>query len=64
MVFRRYHSPVNLSTRERQLITTLVVLLIVLATFHLFGLVAYVALWLIVMSPRLASVRQLLSASV
>src|SRR2546423_14149975 len=35
MVFRRYHSPVNLSTRERQLITTLVVLLIVLATFEL-----------------------------
>src|SRR5437667_367661 len=35
MVFRRYHSPVNLSTRERQLITTLVVLLIVLATFQL-----------------------------
>jgi predicted PurR-regulated permease PerM len=35
MVFRRYHSPVNLSTRERQLITTLVVLLIVLATFQI-----------------------------
>src|SRR6266496_4300413 len=30
MVFRQYHSPVNLSTRERELITTLVVLLIVL----------------------------------
>jgi predicted PurR-regulated permease PerM len=35
MVFRQYHSPVNLSTRERQLITTLVVLLIVLATFQI-----------------------------
>src|SRR5438128_356246 len=35
MVFRQYHSPVNLSTRERQLLTTLVVLLIVLATFQL-----------------------------
>jgi len=35
MVFRRYHAPVNLSTRERQLITTLVVLLIVLATFQI-----------------------------
>jgi predicted PurR-regulated permease PerM len=35
MVFRRYHSPVNLSARERQLLTTLVVLLIILATFQL-----------------------------
>ena len=35
MVFRKYHSPVNLSTRERQLLTTLVVLLIILATFQL-----------------------------
>src|SRR3989440_2188567 len=35
MVFRQYHSPVNLSTRERQLLTTLVVLLIVLASFQL-----------------------------
>src|SRR5207253_9799441 len=35
MVFRQYHSPVNLSTRERQLLTTLVVLLIILATFRL-----------------------------
>jgi predicted PurR-regulated permease PerM len=35
MVFRQYHSPVNLSTRERQLLTTLVVLLIILATFQL-----------------------------
>ena len=35
MVFRQYHSPVDLSTRERQLITTLVVLLIVLATFQI-----------------------------
>ena len=35
MVFRRYHSLVNLSTRERQLLTTLVVLLIILATFQL-----------------------------
>jgi len=35
MVFRRYHSPVNLSTRERQLLTTLVVLLIILASFQL-----------------------------
>ena len=35
MVFRRYHSPVNLSRRERQLLTTLVVLLIILATFQL-----------------------------
>src|SRR6266566_5609899 len=31
MVFRRYHAPVNLSARERQLITTLVVLPIALA---------------------------------
>jgi predicted PurR-regulated permease PerM len=35
MVFRRYHSPVNLSRRERQLITILVVLLILLATFQI-----------------------------
>src|SRR2546423_10139785 len=35
MVFRQYHSPVNLSTRERQLLTTLVVLLIVLVSFQL-----------------------------
>src|SRR2546428_4869823 len=35
MVFRQYHSPVNLSTRERQLLTTLVVLLIILAKFQL-----------------------------
>src|SRR5438309_4810617 len=35
MVFRQYHAPVNLSTRERQLVTTLVVLLIVLASFQL-----------------------------
>jgi predicted PurR-regulated permease PerM len=35
MVFRRYHSPVNLSRRERQLITILVVMLIVLATFQI-----------------------------
>src|SRR5205823_13090287 len=35
MVFRQYHSPVNLSTRERQLLTTLVVLLIILASFQL-----------------------------
>jgi predicted PurR-regulated permease PerM len=35
MVFRQYHSLVNLSTRERQLLTTLVVLLIILATFQL-----------------------------
>lgn len=39
MVFRRYHSPVNLSTRERQLLTTLVVLLIILATFQLLSYV-------------------------
>ena len=35
MVFRQYHSPVNLSMRERQLLTTLVVLLIILASFQL-----------------------------
>jgi predicted PurR-regulated permease PerM len=35
MVFRQYHSLVNLSTRERQLLTTLVVLLIILASFQL-----------------------------
>ena len=35
MVFRRYHSPVNLSKRERQLLTTLVVLLIILASVQL-----------------------------
>lgn len=35
MVFRQYHSPVNLSKRERQLLTTLVVLLIILASVQL-----------------------------
>jgi predicted PurR-regulated permease PerM len=35
MVFRHYHSPVNLSSRERQLLTTLVVLLIILAFFQI-----------------------------
>jgi predicted PurR-regulated permease PerM len=35
MVFRQYHAPVTLSTRERQLVTTLVVLLILLALFQL-----------------------------
>src|SRR2546423_3144471 len=35
MVFRRYHAPVNPSTRERQVITTMVVLHIVLATFQI-----------------------------
>src|SRR5947208_9621090 len=35
MVFLQYHSPVSLSTRERQLLTTLVVLLIVLVSFQL-----------------------------
>jgi len=35
MVFRQYHAPVNLSGRERQLVTTLVVLLIILALFQL-----------------------------
>src|SRR5688572_30723817 len=35
MVFRQYHSPVNLSRRERQLLTTLVVLLIIIASFQL-----------------------------
>ena len=35
MVFRQYHAPVNLSTRERQLVTTLVVLLIILAVFEI-----------------------------
>jgi predicted PurR-regulated permease PerM len=35
MVFRQYHAPVNLSTRERQLVTTLVVLLIILAVFQI-----------------------------
>jgi predicted PurR-regulated permease PerM len=39
MVFRQYHSPVNLSTRERQLLTTLVVLLIILASFQLLSYV-------------------------
>jgi predicted PurR-regulated permease PerM len=39
MVFRQYHSPVNLSPRERQLLTTLVVLLIILASFQLLSYV-------------------------
>jgi predicted PurR-regulated permease PerM len=39
MVFRQYHSPVNLTTRERQLLTTLVVLLIILATVQLLAYV-------------------------
>src|SRR5438046_8443383 len=40
MVFRQYHSPVNLSTRERQLLTPLVVLLIVVVSFQLLADVA------------------------
>src|SRR5256712_9141127 len=35
MVFRHYHSHVSLSTRERQLVMTLVVLLIILASFQI-----------------------------
>jgi predicted PurR-regulated permease PerM len=35
MVFRQYHALVNLSARERQLVTTLVVLLIILALFQI-----------------------------
>src|SRR5205814_2718711 len=35
IVFRRYHAPVNPSSRERQLIATVVVLLIVVATFQI-----------------------------
>src|SRR5256712_6053484 len=41
---RRYHSGVNLSPRERQLLTILVVLLIIVAAFQIIG-----ALWLAVL---------------
>src|SRR5437762_4762450 len=72
MVFRRYHAPVNLSTRERQLITTLVVLLIVLATFQILAdltevlsrvadvLVTFVAAWAMscLLSPLVTQIAQ------
>src|SRR3989454_2341944 len=41
---RRYHSGVNFSSRERQLLTTLVILLIIVAAFQIIG-----ALWLAVL---------------
>ena len=72
MVFRRYHSPVNLSTRERQLITTLVVLLIVLAMFQILAdltevlsrvadvLIIFVAAWAVsyLLSPLVNRIDQ------
>jgi predicted PurR-regulated permease PerM len=72
MVFRQYHSPVNLSTRERQLLTTLVVLLIVLATFQLLSyltdalsrvadvLIIFVAAWAVsyLLSPLVTRIDQ------
>src|SRR5216683_6779812 len=72
MVFRRYHSPVNLSTRERQLITTLVVLLIVLATFQILAdltdvlsrvadvVIIFVAAWAVsyLLSPLVSRIDQ------
>src|SRR5437588_5979033 len=72
MVFRQYHSPVNLSTRERQLMTTLVVLLIVLATFQILAdltealsrvadvLIIFVAAWAVsyLLSPLVTRIDQ------
>ena len=72
MVFRQYHSPVNLSTRERQLLTTLVVLLIILATFQLLAdltealarvadvLIIFVAAWAVsyLLSPLVTRIDQ------
>src|SRR5216683_8364441 len=72
MVFRRYHSPVNLSTRERQLLTTLVVLLIILATFQLLAdvtealsrvtdvVIIFVAAWAVsyLLSPLVSRIDQ------
>src|SRR2546427_2038727 len=72
MVFRRYHSPVNLSTRERQLITTLVVLLIILATSQILAdltevlsrvadvLIIFVAAWAVsyLLSPLVTQIDQ------
>jgi predicted PurR-regulated permease PerM len=72
MVFRQYHSPVNLSTRERQLITTLVVLLIILATFQILAdltdvlsrvadvLIIFVAAWAVsyLLSPLVTRIDQ------
>ena len=56
MVFRQYHSPCESLDRERQLITTLVVLLIVLATFQILAdlteVLSRVADVLISSSPR------------
>src|SRR2546430_6878051 len=72
MVFRQYHSPVNLSTRERQLLTPLVVLLIILATFQLLAdltealsrvadvLIIFVAAWAVsyLLSPLVTRIDQ------
>src|SRR5256885_9151790 len=72
MVLRQYHTPVNLSTRERQLITTLVVLLIVLATFQILAdltevlsrvadvLIIFVAAWAVsyLLSPLVTQIDQ------
>ena len=72
MVFRHYHSPVNLSTRERQLLTTLVVLLIVLAAFQLIAdltealsrvadvLIIFIAAWAVsyLLSPLVSRIDQ------
>jgi predicted PurR-regulated permease PerM len=72
MVFRHYHSPVNLSPRERQLLTTLVVLLIVLAAFQLIAdvtealsrvadvLIIFIAAWAVsyLLSPLVSRIDQ------
>src|SRR5437879_2427339 len=72
MVFRQYHSPLKLSTRERQLLTTLVVLLIILATFQLLAdltealsrvadvLIIFVAAWAVsyLLSPLVTRIDQ------
>src|ERR1700716_1553544 len=72
MVFRQYHAPVNLSTRERQLVTTLVVRLIVLASFQLLSditealsrvadvVIVFVAAWAVsyLLSPLVTRIDQ------
>jgi len=72
MVFRQYHSPVNLSMRERQLLTTLVVLLIILASFQLLSditealsrvadvVIVFVAAWAVsyLLSPLVTRIDQ------
>src|SRR5207248_10155407 len=72
MVFRQYHWPVNLSMRERQLLTTLVVLLIILASFQLLSdvtealsrvadvVIVFVAAWAVsyLLSPLVTRIDQ------